>query len=173
MPNNIYECDKIELDYLKTAPYCYRSEVIIDTTPEAIFASFEDSVDWTVWGTPITKVEWTSPKPYQVGTTRTVYMWGGLTGYEEFLAWEPNKHMAFRFNQCSKDNVTAFLEDYRVEQLENGQCRVVWTVCMEPKGFGATMMKPFNPVMRWSFQWMLNRFKQFMENEGQRHLHTS
>ena len=34
---------------------------------------------------PIQKVEWTSPKPYGVGTTRSVHMMGDMVGYEEFI----------------------------------------------------------------------------------------
>ena len=33
-------------------------------------------------------MEWTSPKPFGLGTTRTVTMSGDLAGYEEFIAWE-------------------------------------------------------------------------------------
>ena len=41
-------------------------------------------------------------------------MRGGIIGDEEFLAWEPHSHMAFRFNEASTGSIAAFAEDYRI-----------------------------------------------------------
>lgn len=41
-------------------------------------------------------------------------------GHEEFLAWEPNSHMAFRFNASSTSALAAFAEDYRIEPTAPG-----------------------------------------------------
>lgn len=70
-------------------------------TPEQLFEVFADAESWPHWATVITDVEWTSPEPRGVGTARTVTMRGGIIGDEEFLAWEPFSHMAFRFNTAS------------------------------------------------------------------------
>lgn len=55
-----------------------------------------------------------------VGTTRTVDMRGGITGAEEFLAWEPFERMAFRFDVATTGGIAAFAEDYRVAPTPNG-----------------------------------------------------
>ena len=48
----------------------------------------------------IDRVDWTSPRPFGVGTTRTVtFQGGGMEVYETFIAWDPGKHMAFTFDQ--------------------------------------------------------------------------
>ena len=39
-------------------------------------------------------------------------MRGGIVGYEEFIAWEPGRRMAFRFNEASMDTIKRFAEDY-------------------------------------------------------------
>ena len=75
---------------------------------------FDDAESWPRWASVITKVTWTSPEPHGVGTTRTVNMRGGITGDEEYLAWEPFSHMAFRFNEASSGSIAAFAEDYRM-----------------------------------------------------------
>jgi hypothetical protein len=41
-------------------------------------------------------------------------MRGNIVGDEEFLAWEPFSHMAFRFNHSTSNALSAFAEDYRV-----------------------------------------------------------
>ncbi|MDT5328010.1 MAG: hypothetical protein QOF25_5162 [Mycobacterium sp.] len=73
-------------------------------------------LDFIASATAITKVVWTSSEPRGVGTTRTVSMRGAIVGDEEFIAWEPFSHMAFRFNQSTSNAVSGFAEDYRVVQ---------------------------------------------------------
>jgi hypothetical protein len=81
----------------------------------------------------ITKVTWTSPQPHGIGTTRTVDMRGGIVGDEEFLAWKPFSHMAFRFNEASTGSIAAFGEDYRIVPTATG-CNLTWVMAMKPKG---------------------------------------
>ena len=171
MSDQRFETDKISLDYFLTAPYVFRSQVTIRCTPQQLFASFEDADAWPTWAMPITKVEWTSPKPYGVGTTRSVSMLGNLVGHEEFLAWEPCTHMAFRFNQVNRDNaIGAFGEDYHVTDLGNGNVKLVWTVAMQPIGPGAFFMKLSRPLVGWGLQHTLNGLKKYMEREGNKYL---
>ena len=88
-----FEMQKVGLDYFENAPYLFRSTVVIRCTPQQLFASFEDADAWPAWAMPITHVEWTSPKPFGVGTTRSVSMLGNLIGHEEFLLWKPFTEM--------------------------------------------------------------------------------
>ncbi|HQQ62397.1 MAG TPA: SRPBCC family protein [Pseudomonadales bacterium] len=170
MSNERFETEKVSLDYFVTAKYVFRSEITVRCTPQQLFASFEDPDSWPAWAMPITHVEWTSPKPFGVGTTRSVSMLGNLIGHEEFLAWEPYTHMAFRFNQVNQKNaIGAFAEDYFVTDLGNGTIKLVWTVAMEPIGPGAIFMKISRPLVGWGLQWTLNGLKKFMENEGQKY----
>ena len=159
----MFPCKKVGLDFLSSAPARFDAQVEVHATPEQIFEVFEDAHAWTVWAPPITNVDWTSPKPYGVGTTRTVSMIGGLVGYEEFIAWERGKRMAFCFVGASRNNVSAFAEDYRVTALGAGKTRVEWTMAMEPAGVGKWTMPLFAPVMRFGLQWMLGRFGRYVE----------
>lgn len=159
----MYACDKTTLDFFDHASACYVAEVRVRATPERIFEVFEDAYAWTVWAPPIQAVHWTSPRPFGVGTTRTVHMPGGMLGVEEFIAWEPGKRMAFCFTSCSKPNVRAFAEDYKVEELGDGTCRVQWTMAMEPTGISRLTMPLSGPFMRLGLRWMLGRFKAFVE----------
>lgn len=161
--SDYFECVKVDVGFLKETKNVFRAEEIIKATPEQIFDVFEDPVSWTVWATPIQKVEWTSPKPFKIGTTRTVYMMGGMTGYEEFVEWERGKRMAFTFVGCSKDATEKFIEDYIVTDLGDGTCRVIWTMGMEVKGFAKHMMFITRPVMSWYNRKMFRAFKRYTE----------
>ena len=101
LPHNptkpFFACGPTDLTLFDTARVRYRFSQELPVTPDVLFDIFEDPASWPRWGTGIGKVEWTSPKPYRVGTTRTVTFWGGMEVYEEFLAWERGREMAFVF----------------------------------------------------------------------------
>jgi hypothetical protein len=81
-----------------------------------------DGDTWTRW-LPITKVEWTSPQPFGVGTTRTVWI-GEQVVDEVFFAWEEGHRMAFRFDRTTLP-VRACVEDYQILETPEG-CRLDW-----------------------------------------------
>ncbi len=132
----MYPCERVDLDWIKDAPFRFSNSVDLAITPEQLFDVLADADSWPQWAKVITKVTWTSPpKPYGVGTTRTVDMLGGLVGDEEFLAWEPFRYMAFfRFNTCSNKVVAAFAEEYTVTETPPGGCRLTWTLAQQANG---------------------------------------
>ena len=127
----MYPCERVDQGWIKTAPFRFSNSVDLAITPEQLFEVLADAEAWPKWAKVITRVTWTSPQPYGVGTTRTVDMLGGLVGDEEFLAWEPNRYLAFRFNTCSNKAVSAFAEEYTVVETPGG-CRLTWTESAPP-----------------------------------------
>jgi hypothetical protein len=121
-------CERVGLDFIDAAPFRFVSTVDLAISPEQVLA---DAESWPQWATVIAQVTWTSPKPFGVGTTRTVHMRGGIVGDEEFLAWEPFTHMAFRLNEASTGSIAAFAEDYRVVPTAAG-CHLTWVMAMKP-----------------------------------------
>ena len=162
-----FDCTPVGVEFLEESRNVYKAEEVIRATPEQIFEVFEDPVSWVKWAPPIKKVEWTSPKPFGVGTTRTVFMAGGITGDEEFVAWGRGKRMAFTFLYCSKKDPEKFLEDYRVTDLGNGTCKVVWYMAMEGRDGAHWSEAIVRPVMRMANRWMFKRFKKYVENYAQ------
>ena len=162
--SDYFECAPVGLEFLEQTKNVFKAEEIIKASPEVIFEVFEDPGSWTVWAFPIQKVEWTSPKPFGVGTTRSVHMMGDMVGHEEFVAWERGKRMAFTFVGCSKDATDKFLEDYRVTDLGDGSCRVEWHMAMEPRGFSRRIMWMTRPLMGFANRRMFKKFKEYTEN---------
>jgi hypothetical protein len=156
-----HPCEPVGLDFIDDAPFRFVSTVNLAISPEQLFEVLADAESWPHWATVITKVVWTSPEPRGVGTTRTVSMRGGIVGDEEFLAWEPFSHMAFRFNQSTSDAISAFAEDYRVVRTPGG-CHLTWVMAIKPKGvagrFGMTLGRP---LMAWLFQRFLHNLRRY------------
>lgn len=91
--------------------------------PSAVWAALLDAKAWTEW-LPITKVTWTSPRPFKVGTTRTVEI-GPQAVEEIFFAWDEGSRMAFRFAKSSLP-LSAAVEDYRVVPTATGS-ELIWS----------------------------------------------
>jgi len=161
--SDYFECTPVGVEFLQQTPNVFVATETVRATPEQIFEVFEDAHAWTVWAMPIQKVEWTSPKPYGVGTTRSVHMMGGLVGHEVFVEWERGARMAFTFVGASKDATEKFLEDYRVTDLGDGTCRVEWHMAMEPKGLSRHLMFLTRPIMRFANRRMFRKFRQYTE----------
>ncbi len=156
-------CDRVGLDFIDSAPVRFVSTVDLAITPEQLFEVLADAESWPQWATAITKVTWTSPGPRGVGTTRTVNMRGGIVGDEEYLAWEPYSHMAFRFNEASTGSIAAFAEDYRVVPTAGG-CHLTWVMAMKPNGVAGRLgMAVGRPVMARVFQKFLYNLRSYTD----------
>ena len=156
----MYPCERVDLSFIQSAPFRFSNSVDLAITPEQLFEVLADADAWPRWAKVITKVTWTSPEPCGVGTTRTVDMRGGLTGDEEFLAWEPYSYLAFRFNSCSNTAVAAFAEEYRVVETPGG-CRLTWTVAQKPNGPARWGLVLGAPLMNLTFKWFLANLRRY------------
>lgn len=144
----MFECRIITPEFFQTAPCIFVSECEVPATPDALFKIFEDENSWPVWAAGIEKVEWTTPRPFGVGTKRTVTLGGGLVVNELFVAWDPGKRMTFCFTSANQKIWSAFGEDYVVTDLGNGRSKLRWTVAFEPCGVYRWIMKIAGPGMR-------------------------
>lgn len=159
----MHPCERVDLDFIETAPFRFRNSVDLAITPEQVFEVLGDAGAWPRWASVITKVTWTSPEPRGVGTTRIVEMRGGITGDEEFLAWEPFTHMAFRFNECSTKAVAAFAEDYRVEVIPGGS-RLTWTMAQKPAGPARLAMVVVGPLLNLGLRRFLSNLRRYTDS---------
>ena len=154
-----FACDTFERDFFATAPCRFTQAIALPCTPEALFEVFEDPTSWPRWAPGIGEVEWTSPKPFGPGTTRTVRFWGGMSVYEDFFVYDPPREMAFRFYGITEQIWTAFGEHYVVEPTAEG-CHLTWAVAFTPAGWFARWQPLIRPAFRVNFRlylWLLRR----------------
>lgn len=158
----MHPCERVDLSFVETAPYRFRNSVDLAITPEQLFEVLGDAESWPRWAKVITKVTWTSPEPRGIGTTRVVEMRGGIVGDEEFIAWEPFTHLAFRFNACSTKAVSAFVEDYRVAVIPGG-CRLTWTMAQQPARGAGLGMAVFSPLLNLALRRFLRNLRTYTD----------
>ncbi len=159
-----FSCEQVGLEFFDTAPTRYHARQEIAATPDEVFAVFLDGPSWVKWALPITGIDWTSGFPIEVGSTRTVHMRGGLIGYEEFIAYDHGRRMAFRFNEASKGGIIAFAEDYQVTELSPGRCVVEWTMAMQAARESRLASKITDPIMSFMVTRMLRKFAKVVES---------
>jgi hypothetical protein len=80
-----FVCRPVDLHFIESAPLRFVSEVEIDAPLKHVFKVLEDMESWSRFVRDAVKVEWTSPKPFGVGSTRTVIL-KGMTSPEQFIA---------------------------------------------------------------------------------------
>jgi hypothetical protein len=154
----MHPCRQVGLDYLETAQVRFSNTVSISLAPDELFGVLARADTWPRWAKVITHVEYTSPAPYGVGTTRVVTMRGGMVGDEEFLAWEPGKLLAFRFNTSATSALEAFLEVYTIVPTSTG-CELTWDLAQELKGPSKVLAPLSKPVMNLLFKRFLRNLQ--------------
>lgn len=160
-----YPCEPVTASFADTAPVRMVAAVDIAATAEEVWTALEDASAWPRWASVIKNVEWTSSRPFGVGTTRTVSMAGNMIGYEEFIEWEPYSRMAFRFNEASMQGVSAFAEQYSLEEVTPGTTRVTWVMAMEPSGVSRFIVPLTQLPLRLMLAKMLRSFGRLVETE--------
>jgi carbon monoxide dehydrogenase subunit G len=147
----MHDCRRVGLDFLDTAPSTFTNTVSIALSPDELFGVLARADTWSRWAKVITNVEYTSPEPHGVGTTRVVTMRGGIIGDEEFLAWEPGKSLAFRFNSSTTATLKAFLEVYTITPTATG-CDLTWSLAMEAGGASKLLAPITDPITNAMFK---------------------
>ena len=126
-----FSCNKVGMDFVESAPERIVNEIELEASPERVFEVLENGDAWPRWFDDILKVEWTSPKPFGVGTTRIVTL-KPMTVYEEFIAWETGKRFTFCFTGTSLPFMKALCEDYRLEPLGKNRTKFTYIVAYDP-----------------------------------------
>lgn len=129
--------------FFETAPLKLRGEFEASRPAAAVWAELTEP-NPLGWCRIINRIEWTSPQPYGVGTTRTVYSLAGTNVLRErFFRWEEGARKSFYVIEASVPLFRAFAEDYLVEPTGPDSCRFTWTIAAEPNRVTA-LGNPFN-----------------------------
>jgi hypothetical protein len=134
------ELTVVDADYAITGPNHHTLRQTIPVPATTLFNCLADGAAWKEWlGVD---VEWTTPEPRGVGTTRTVTT-GGQTIEEYFFTWDEGERMAFRFDRCTLP-VRAFAEHYECVPTGDTTCELEWSYAFEWGG-------PLTPVFGRAF----------------------
>jgi hypothetical protein len=126
-----FACRPVDASFFSTAPLRFVHSCEVAASPAALFAQLEDPASWPQWFKGIRQVVWTSPKPFGVGTTRTVVLDSGTVD-EYFFVWESGRRFSFFVSGQSVPLFRALAEDYLIEPLGEQRLRFTYTVAIDP-----------------------------------------
>jgi Polyketide cyclase / dehydrase and lipid transport len=118
----------VDEDLLETTKARAIGEREMAVSAEQLFDTLKDGPPWAKWTGVIREVTWTSPKPFGIGTTRTVTIGGGIKFDEVFWAWEPNRRMGFSVTAASIGWLSGLSEVYEIAPLSAERCKLRWVV---------------------------------------------
>ena len=128
--------------FLDSAPQRQVAVLEIPEPADRVWA--ELTSDQTLsWCRALAGVTWTSPRPFGVGTTRSVKTpLGALVLNEVYFRWEEGTRKSFYVNEATLPLFRRFAEDFLVEDLSPSRSRLTWTVASETP----PAARPGNPI---------------------------
>lgn len=160
-----YEFVEFGVSFYETAPFRIVAKTEINASPEKVFATLRDADQWPKWLPAIQSVEWTSPKPIAVGSTRRIHTRHGRKIEEQCIRWTPGRRASFMIQRASMSRLLKAGTDFELKPTAKG-CEVRWTIAIQPRGFMAQVGYFLRPGARVAVRAMLRRFKKTVEQSA-------
>lgn len=146
-----HQLESADESFLRSAPHVFRYSKRFAAPPERVWASLASDECLAAWSPTVSSVNWLSPRPFGIGTTREVALAPGLAKVRErFFRWDEGRGYSFEVYEASLPAFKRFVEDYAIEP-EGADTRFTWTVAIEPKSALALPFKPLAPVLKLAF----------------------
>jgi hypothetical protein len=132
-----FKAQPVDESFFESAPFVMAETFAIARPAAQVWAELtaDDALHWCKL---VGRLEWTSPRPFGVGTTRTISALGGANVlHERFFRWEEGRRKSFYVIEASAPLFRRFAEDYLVEPDGDAACRFTWTIAGDPKLPGA------------------------------------
>lgn len=139
-----FPAQPVEKAFFDAAPLRLTETFDIPRTAAEVWADLtaDNPLSWCRF---LRNITWTSPRPFGVGTTRTVRTIGNaIVINERFFRWEEGRRKSFYVLESSVPLFRRFAEDYLVEATSETACQFTWTIAIEPR----PAARSANPVNR-------------------------
>ena len=141
MPDfHTYEAAGLEL--IDQANFSTTNSVEIRCTTHQLTDALSGVDIWKEFVPQIHFVGWEDDPPFTEGVRRTVGF-GKDTVKEVFFKWDEHEGVAFRVTEGTQKNVTAMVEHYRFDIVNDNTTRLTWSLAMKMtglRGFIAPLM---------------------------------
>jgi hypothetical protein len=145
-----YPLQPADEDFFTSAPHVFTYQKRFAAPPQAVWESLISDDSIAAWGSTLKSVDWTSPRPFGVGTTREVAPPVGPRMRERYFLWEEGRRHAFAAYESTASLFTRFAEDYLVEP-DGDATLFTWVVALEPKSRLALPVRLLAPVIKATF----------------------
>lgn len=109
------------------------SETFAISRPAAAVWQQMTADDALHWCRILGGVTWTTPRPFGVGTERSIKVFGGGAVFRErFFRWEEGRRHSFAVVATTVPAFRRFAEDVLVVPDGESACHMTWTIAVEP-----------------------------------------
>ncbi len=162
-----YPLESADADFFVSAPHVFTYQKRFAAPPAQVWEQLTSDTSITAWGPATKEVNWTSPRPFGVGTTREVVALGGATMRERFFRWDEGSRHSFAAYESNLPLFNRFAEDYIVE-ADGADTLFTWVVAIEPKGALALPFKVIAPAVKAGFGRIPSGGQQFWAEKSKR-----
>lgn len=162
-----YPLVSADADFFVSAPHVFTYQKRFAAPPAQVWEQLTSDASIAAWGPATKDVNWTSPRPFGVGTTREVVALGGATMRERFSRWDEGSRHSFAAYESTLPLFNRFAEDYIVE-ADGADTLFTWVVAIEPKGALALPFKVIAPAMKAGFGRIPSGGQQFWAKKFER-----
>lgn len=135
--------------FLDTARFRFAHSVAVPAPPDQVWRTLTADDAPASWARGITEAVWTSPRPFGIGTTRTVTVGHGAASLRErFYRWDEGARMTFSVDAANRPGLRRFAEDITLRAESGATTRLVWTFALEPHPALAPLLAPVRPLLR-------------------------
>ena len=145
-----YQLEPADADFIETAPHVFTYQKRFAAPPDKVWEQLTSDTSLAAWGPAVTRVTWTSSRPFGIGTTRDVVTPGGATMRERFFRWEEGRRKSFAVYESTVPLFKRFAEDYVVEP-DGDDTLFTWVVAIEPKDVLSLPFKVIAPAVKAAF----------------------
>ncbi|MGD1056604.1 MAG: SRPBCC family protein, partial [Solirubrobacteraceae bacterium] len=126
-----FAAQPVDETFFDSAPLRLSETFEIPLPAAQVWAELTDEAPLS-WCKLLRSVTWTSPRPFGVGTTRTVRAIANASVLNEyFFRWEEGRRQSFYLLEANLPTFRRLAEDYLVEPTSATTCRFTWTIAVE------------------------------------------
>ena len=132
----MFKLEPSDVSIFDTAPTIFRETMDIARPAPDVWGELvaDGSLSWC---RALAGAQWTSPRPFGVGTTRTMKVAGMLEIREKYIRWEDGRRKSFYVVDANLPLFKYFGEDYLVEDTGPNSSRFTWTMAGKSTPIGA------------------------------------
>lgn len=144
-----YPLAEIDDGFFETARFRFTPTVHAPASTSVVWETFSADDALVSWSRLITEAKWTSPRPFGVGTTRTVTIGhGAIALRERFYRWDEGTRMTFAAEAASRPGFRRFAEDIHLAPAVGGT-RLTWTFVFDAEPWFTPLLQASRPALRW------------------------
>ncbi|KZF11983.1 MULTISPECIES: SRPBCC family protein [Rhodococcus] len=133
--------------FIRSAPLVITHRIESEATCESLWQTLTSDGALTSWAHGITGADWTSDRPFGVGTTRTVRAGAFAALNERFFRWDEGHRMSFYVESASLPGFKRFAEDLVLEPTSTGS-RLTWTFAVQAQPWFAPILTLSRPILQ-------------------------